>query len=128
MDKLGVTPDGMNQRVTSYLRSHRRRWGLTQGEVAYLLGLKNGSVVSRIERERRRPKLPVALACQVVFDIPTVELFPGLFTEVEDAVMRRTYHLHERLQGNQSASTRTKLDLLDEVLKRAVHRNKRKGV
>jgi DNA-binding XRE family transcriptional regulator len=113
----------MNQRVTSYLRSHRRRWGLTQGEVAYLLGFKNGSVVSRIERERRRPKLPVALACQVVFDIPTVELFPDLFSEVEDAVMRRAYKLYDRLQGDTSASTRTKLDFLEKALKRAVHRN-----
>jgi DNA-binding XRE family transcriptional regulator len=118
----------MNHKITSYLRSHRRRWGLTQRELAYLLGIKNGSVVSRMERQRRRPNLLVALACQVVFDIQTVKMFPGLFSEIEDAVMRRAYKLYDRLQGNKAASTRTKLDLLEDVLKRAVRRNTPTGV
>jgi DNA-binding XRE family transcriptional regulator len=113
----------MKQKFKTYLRSHRRRWGLTQRELAYLLGLKNASVVSRIELEGRHPKLPVALACHVVFGTPISELFPGLLTEIEDAVLRRAYKLYDRLQGRTAAATPTKLDLLEQVLKRAAARN-----
>jgi len=85
--------------------------------------LKNASVVSRIELEGRHPKLPIALACHVVFGTPIAELFPGFLTEIEDAVLRRAYKLYDRMQGNSSAATRTKLDLLEQVLKRASARN-----
>jgi DNA-binding XRE family transcriptional regulator len=118
-----MPPNAMKQKFKTYLRSHRRRWGLSQREVVYLIGLKSPSLVSRIELESYRPKLPVAFACHVIFGVPVNELFPGVYSEVEDAVMRRAYKLYNRLQGNPSATTRTKLDLLEQVLKRAAARN-----
>jgi transcriptional regulator with XRE-family HTH domain len=113
----------MEPRLKSYLRSYRLRWGLTQAELAYLAGLKSGSVVSRIERQKRQPGLMVALAFQVVFGAAPLELFPGIYSEIEDAVMRRAYALYENLQGTPSKTTRTKLDLLEDMLARASARH-----
>ena len=113
----------MKPKLKRYLRSYRRRWGLTQGELAYLIGLKSGTAVSRMERHGRKPTLPVALACHALFGIPPSELFPADFAEIEDAVMRRSYKLYERLQGRTSRATKTKLDFLEEVLARAKERN-----
>jgi DNA-binding XRE family transcriptional regulator len=113
----------MKQRFKTYLRSHRRRWGLTQKEVAYLLGFKEGSTVSRIEREGKVPSLAVAFACYVLFGIPLADLFPGLHSEMEDAVLRRAYKLYDQLQGAKSTATPTKLNLLERMPKRAAERN-----
>lgn len=113
----------MEQRLKNYLWSRRVRWGFTQAELAYLLGLKSGSVVSRIEGQNRQPALAVALACQVLFDSAPGELFPGVYSEVEDAVVRRAHELHESLQGKPSKATKTKLDFLEKVLAQAAARN-----
>lgn len=113
----------MNQKFKTYLRAQRRQWGLTQGDLAYLLGYRYPSAIWRIECDGRAPKLSIAIACYILFDTPVTQLFPGLVTEIEDAILRRAYKLHERLQGNPSRATKAKLDLLEQVLKRAVARN-----
>ncbi|HZS53849.1 MAG TPA: helix-turn-helix transcriptional regulator [Bryobacteraceae bacterium] len=109
----------MERRLTSYLRSYRLRWGLTQLELAYLVGLVDASAISRIEEEKRLPPLYIAFALQVLFGVAPRELFPGLFSDIEDAVLRRAYTLYEKLQGTPTKRTKTKLDLLEEVLARA---------
>ena len=108
----------MAQRLKVYLRTFRRRSGLTQREFAFLLGLKHGAAVSRIERSKRVPSLVWARASVLVFGTRARELFPGIFSEVHEAVLRRVYELYEELQGNPSKATRAKLDFLEEVLDR----------
>ena len=108
----------MAQRLKVYLRTLRRRSGLTQREFAFLLGLKHGAAVSRIERLQRAPSLVWARASVLVFGTRARELFPGLFSEVHEAVLRRTTELYEELQGTPSKATRAKLDFLEEVLAR----------
>src|SRR2546421_227517 len=56
-------------RLENYLRTYRKRSGLTQREVAFLLGSKNGAQLSRYEKQRRLPPLRTALAF-VVFEDP----------------------------------------------------------
>ena len=73
----------MESRIPSYLRTYRKRYGLTQDEVAFLLGCQSGTKVSRFERLARKPNLETALACEVVFGIPAHELFPRAYAEVE---------------------------------------------
>src|SRR6266852_9657349 len=96
----------MAQRLKTYLRTFRRRWGLTQRELAFLIGLKSGTTVSRLEQLKRLPNLAAALACLIVFDIAPFEIFPGLFSEVRDRVIVRANQLYEELQGNLSRATR----------------------
>src|ERR1700730_8240557 len=115
----------MARRLKTYLRPFRRRWGLTQRELAFLIGVKNGTVISRIEGLTKAPRLVWAVACAVVFDTRAVELFPGLFSQVHEDVLRRTTELYEELQGNPSKTTRLKLDFLETVLARL--ENKRRA-
>ncbi len=107
----------MKKKLDCYLRPYRRRWGLTQKELAYLFGSKS-STVSRVEHQKRQPSLTVAFACQIIFGTAPIELFPGLFAEIEEDVIARAYDLHERLQGNPSKAARIKLDFLEEVFAR----------
>src|SRR5207247_2891499 len=62
----------------NYLRTCRKRSGLAQHEVAFLLGCQNGGFVSRYEKRKRLPTLTTALACEAVFGVPVAELFAGL--------------------------------------------------
>ena len=55
-------------------------------------------------------------------------MFPGIYSETEDAVMRQAYALYELLQGQRSPATKTKLDFLEDVLARAAARNAPKTV
>jgi transcriptional regulator with XRE-family HTH domain len=109
----------MDQRIISYLRPLRRRWGLTQKELAYLIGAKSAGVISRIEGLRRVPSSAAALACEIIFDTPPIELFPEHFLALHQGILDRVNNLYEELQGNPSKVIRAKLDFLEEVMARA---------
>lgn len=108
----------MHHRYKSYLRPHRRRWGLTQQELAFLIGIKSRTAVSRIEGAKRRPSLNAVFICMMIFDMPALDLFPGLMSELHDAILTRATELYEELQGDPSKATRLKLDFLEHLLER----------
>ena len=108
----------MDRRLISYLRPLRRRWGLTQAEVAFLIGSKTHAAISRIESLKTYPTLAEAIACSIVFDTPPLELFPELYGKVYEFVLTHADELYQKLQGNSSRVTRAKLDFLEEVLAR----------
>lgn len=88
----------MSSRLPNYLRSSRKRLGLSQEEVAFLLGATNGAKVCRYERFSRRPSLETALACEVIFRTPARELFSGLYQRVNREVSERAKVLAHRIQ------------------------------
>jgi len=99
-------------------RPLRRRWGLTQAELASLIGTRTHVAISRIEALKIYPSLGEAIACSIIFDTPTIELFPELYAKVYEFVLSQAKELYEELQGNPSRVTRAKLDFLEEVLAR----------
>jgi transcriptional regulator with XRE-family HTH domain len=105
-------------RVPSYLRTYRKRSGLTQDEVAFLLGCQSGAKVSRFERLARTPSLKTALACQAIFGVLPHEIFSGLHAEVEKTVAERAHLLSRRLQakhGQGRSGLRHKLTILGAI-------------
>ena len=90
--------------VRCYLRTHRRIWGLTQPELASLLGLRSASHLSRIEHGKYAPKIEVAIACQVIFGIPPSAMFPQVYTLVEEEVVRNIYGYHLALGSTSTPS------------------------
>lgn len=109
-----------------YLRTHRRVWGLTQREVAGLLGLKSASAVSRLEHAKckRGPNYETALACQVLFGIEPRDMCPAIHRKVEDRVIRACYLIHHGLEHTTKVSDLRKRELLEMALRRAITRNK----
>ena len=118
----------MKKKLDCYLRSYRRRWGLTQDELAALLGCKTGAVISRLERDGRQPSLEAAYAFEVIFGTTPNELFPGLHARTKKNVIARTRDLYDELQGDSSKATRLKLDFFEDVFARAQARRKTNGV
>jgi hypothetical protein len=89
-----------SSRISNYLRAHRKRLGLSQGDVAFLLGDKGSAKVCRHERYSRGAKLETALAYEVIFGIPASELFAGLFQRVAAEVSERAGKLAARKAQN----------------------------
>lgn len=85
-------------RLTNYLRPHRKRCGLSQGEVAFLLGCRSGSKVSAFERGVREPKLRTLLAFTLLYELPLEDLYAELFAQVRRELARRTRLLAQRWQ------------------------------
>jgi transcriptional regulator with XRE-family HTH domain len=82
-----------SSQLPNYLRTHRKRLGLSQDDVAYLLGAESGAKTSRYERFAREPGFRTALACEAVFQKPIRELFAGLYEQIEREVAERARKL-----------------------------------
>jgi transcriptional regulator with XRE-family HTH domain len=87
----------------NHLKKHRRRLGLSQAELAYLLGVGSGTKICRYERFLLEPKLRTVLAYEILFQKPARELFAGLYVEIEAQVRRRA-----ALLGQQNARGKPK--------------------
>jgi transcriptional regulator with XRE-family HTH domain len=106
----------------NYLRSYRLRWGLSQGELATLLGWRGAEVVSRIEKKQRPPSLKLVIACFILFGTPAAELFPDISASIEIDVMARVQEMYETIQGDRSRKTKIKIKLFEAAIKRSEER------
>src|SRR5580704_13321402 len=97
------------KRLRCYVRPYRLRWGLSQEELAFIIGVKSRKLLSYLENHKVAPTLAVAVALRIVFGTEHAELFPTV-TIIEKDVLARANDLYERLQGNPSKRTKLKLD------------------
>jgi transcriptional regulator with XRE-family HTH domain len=93
-------------KLTNYLRAHRKRAGLTQRELAFLLGVKARGPVSELEKRHRMPLLRTALALAVIFDVPVEELFSGMRQSVASDISARLEKLGSELAPKVDANKR----------------------
>lgn len=106
----------------NYLSLHRKRWALSQRELALLLGHASRSVVSRLELGHGRPSLPFVIRCEAVFGVRVSDLFPDLFDDNHDVVMRQAAHLDLQLRGRTDAGAARKRALLLNMVGRTPSR------
>jgi transcriptional regulator with XRE-family HTH domain len=76
-----------------YLRNERRDAGLTQADVAVLLGAPWKQYVARYERGRVLPPLEIVLGYEAVMRRPVAELFTGMYEQIADGVRQRARDL-----------------------------------
>jgi transcriptional regulator with XRE-family HTH domain len=108
-----------HQRLQNYLRTHRRRQGLSQAEVAMLLGAASGTKVSRYENFTRMPGAFTIFAFEIVFNQPASELFAGSYDAIRLAVQKRAEHMVKQLDAQpdkEVKKTLRKLGLLRTIV------------
>lgn len=104
--------------LPNYLRSHRKRLGLSQDEVAFLLGTQSGAKVCRYERFARDPGLETALAYEAIFHRPVSELFGGIYHKIEQKVAARAKALTFKADRKKSSrQTARKRQVLTDIAK-----------
>jgi transcriptional regulator with XRE-family HTH domain len=107
----------MSRKLQNYLRTYRKRFGLSQKEVAFLLGVKNSAKASRYESLQRVPLLETILAYEAIFRVPVRKLFGGVFEKVNKDVVRRAKLLTRILQeGEADRITLRKLEVLSAII------------
>jgi DNA-binding XRE family transcriptional regulator len=93
--------------LTSYLRSHRMHAGLTQQELAEIVGFIANHQISKHERSRSIPTLLVSLSYSAIFCVPVEQLFPGMNETIQFNIDDRLARMENSLKGS-SPKGRTK--------------------
>lgn len=103
-------------RLPNYLRKYRKRLGLTQKEVAFLLGTESGTKISRYECFSRDPGFETALAYEAIFDEPVSKLFPGIYEKIEAEMRERAKMLLAHLdRGKPGTAAYRKYQILAAI-------------
>jgi len=110
----------MSRHLPSYLRTLRLQWGLTQVELARLLGISD-SLLSLVESGARQPTARVILPAEILFGLAGEEIFPGAYWEIEKVVAKRGRALRVRLQSRSGWGAAEKRRLLKTMISRVEH-------
>jgi transcriptional regulator with XRE-family HTH domain len=109
----------MPSKVPCYLRTLRKKWGLTQKELASLVPRCRRNRVSDVERGKIPPRASELLAYALIFGFPPQAIFRKYAEEIEDAVMRGAAELDRRLADDDSPPVARKIDFLEQLSNRA---------
>lgn len=91
-------------KLRNYLRTYRKRSGLSQQEVASIVARKHSAAVSHYEWGRRLPSLRTALALEVLFGVPVGQLFVGDLETIKRETEERLQKLENTLQNTSCVS------------------------
>ncbi len=109
----------MADKLPTYLRTYRKRFGLNQDELSTLLGCQSGVSVCQYERSVAQPSLEAALACEVMFDASVEELFPDIYKKVSKGVVERAQLMLKQLpEGSYDPRTKLKRQQLEKIVSR----------
>lgn len=103
--------------IACRLRTLRQKSGLSQIELARILGFNSEIPVSRHELSLRLPSLLTALGYSILFRVPLDEIFPGIHGTVEAVIEERLAELEAALsestvKGPAAAQTARKLEFI----------------
>jgi transcriptional regulator with XRE-family HTH domain len=74
--------------LRNYLRTYRKKAGLSQRDVGLLLGREEGQI-ARHESSYSKPPLALALQYEALFHVPVSKLFDGAYESAEDSMKKR---------------------------------------
>lgn len=79
--------------LPNYLKTFRKRAGISQKELALLLGSSSGSKVSYYESDKRIPTIKTIFMLELIFNAPASQLFQGIFEDAKNDVENNAIHL-----------------------------------
>lgn len=114
-----------NEVYLNYAKTCRKRTGLSQSEVAELIGLKSPHSIYQTEQGNEIPILSRALSYQIIFDKQVHEIFFELSKKSElDTLNRISKLLKELRSKKQNSEIKRKIKFLEGVSKRIANNNK----
>ncbi len=112
----------MSPLLPNYLRTLRMHAGLTQPELAGLLGVTE-SALSKFESQALAPTKNLIIGVQVIFGKDARQAFPALYAQSERTIMRRAAAFSVRLEALLDAASKRKLRLLSDMIQRSEPKN-----
>lgn len=104
----------MTTKLANYLRSYRKRSGLSQDDIAFLMGCQSVTQLARYENCSRLPQLRNAFALEVILNAQARALFAGLFEDADRVVAERARTLLEFAERSTSAKRTAALKAIAE--------------
>ena len=108
----------MGTGIENYMRTYRKRSGLSTRDLAFLLGLRSSQIISRYEDSNRLPSVKILLAASVLFNAPPGDLLPGVVREVETLLVTRAKTFTDIHKHNDNPLIQHKLDFLLDAMSR----------
>ena len=102
--------------LVNYVRSHRKHAGLSQRELATILGYCDEGVVSRHELFLSVPPLLIALGYEVIFQTSISDLFPGLKQTIESAIEKNLTDFESKLIEKVASAPQSQSGLLNHKM------------
>ena len=100
-----------------HLPGRRKRWAVSQRELAHLVGVGQG-IISRYEKGQLTPGARTLMALEIVFGKSGRHLFPSLHQKIEEDVMRRAAALERGLRDRTDPGAVRKQRLLGRMAAR----------
>jgi len=105
-----------SHKLESYLRTYRIKSGLTQRDVAALLGLGTGSAISRTEKGEMIPSIRILLGYCLLFEVLPSDLVPGIIADIEKISLGQAKVLAVQLrERHATAMVLARLKFLEEL-------------
>lgn len=104
--------------MDNYLKTQRRRLGLTQGEVAALLNISSGGALSRYEKGCKAPNLKTALRLSILYQTSFKKLFPKLYEELEYQILNNIDCMKSSDPNADEYQTKQLQDITNKIVKR----------
>lgn len=109
----------------NYAKTCRKKTGLSQNEVAYLLGLKSSHFISQTELGNEIPALSRCILYHILCDKQVDKIFPDLSEKFALDIFKRIAKLSKQLQKKrQSESVKRKIMNLDSIAERIANKYK----
>jgi len=90
----------------NYLRMSRRKVGLSQRQLAAILGLKSATRISLMELGKGLPNARECVVFRILFKRPFEEMWPGIKGHAERATVQKLWQLMSELEQVQYCSVR----------------------
>lgn len=106
--------------IQNSLQHARQKINLTQGDIAFLLGMSDSTLLSKIEAGKRKPNIYTIITymvlCNTSFDI----LFPQLINITEQRIANIIDLLIPLIQDEESYSSTERIESLTHIKQRLV--------
>lgn len=98
----------------TYLKTQRRKAGLSQLDLGELLGISSHAV-GKYESGIRHVPATVLIAAEIIFAERAATIFPSLYNSVEEDLAIRALALHDRLARSSDPISAKKLKFVSGI-------------
>ena len=107
----------MERNHKNYLKTVRLETGLSQEEVAYMLGLKSTAYLCRLEQRKCAPSIRIILGCRILYKATLDAIIPAYMKDIEEEVCERANTLLTSLRKKeQTPLIRQKINSLRRIV------------
>ena len=104
-----------SRKIKNCLWIIRKKLGYEQKQVAFLLGHKSTTQLSRYERGARIPNLETALKLEIAYSTPVRVLFSEFFKELYEEVQKKREALYKAIKREKIGEGKSEVEVTNEL-------------